>query len=463
MISRYKRLKELVGIKAVYSETVEIKGVEFFGGFLLGGDVIYQAQKESEEKQQDFDLKVPWYQTTSGIKTYAVGLMDREKVENEFMPGLIWRNSTYKGKIFAVNGDFLLRTEGIGILSAMLTECSEYDIYPIVNAQNLFAINFPGFSDENKEKTEEIYSRDQTGIYEDILGPTLFSVIERNDSKITCFLSPQFDYEDKVEPLRNEFSYQMKLINEVRGEAGLSTSRAGNITVEEKLKRDQHYFASNMSEYKYSAYYAADRDVDDTAKLQKTRTAKNMSTIITDYKEGSPLFEFLTDDVLLQRGTLDGFSHTYRENLRMRSLQTALGYSSIVTDFHRVLWPQGEEDYFEKLAEKFTSYLNTYWKRFEDFEDTTASESDRRIRQFLALGYSFDREGDIISLDIENVFGDSWFMLRTHDEKISSVSGGDYRKIEDGAYLIQAYGNHVELKLEEAEDERYYYLKRGNV
>lgn len=455
----YKDLGKLLGVKAVYADKTEIKGVEFFGGFLLGGDVIYQAQNEKEKEQQDFDLEVPWYQTTSGIKTYAVGLMDREKVENEFMPGLIWRNSTNEGKIFAVNGDFLSGTEGLGILSAMVTECSEYDIYPIINAQNMLIANFPGFADENSDKMEEVYSRSQTGIYEDIIWPTLLSIIEKNNSKLTCFLSPQYDYGDTEEPANEELVYQMKMINEVRGEAGLSTSRAGEITAAEKLERDRDYFLSNGSGYKFGAYYAADEDAADAAMLSGTAAAENMTTVVTDYAEGKELFSFLTDEILLQRGTINGFSHTYRENMRMRSLQTGLGYSSILVDFHRILWPQGEEDYFEKLAEKFTSYTNTYWKCFEEFEKTTASESDRRIRQFLALDYDHSREGDVISLEVKNISGDSWFMLRTHDEKIRSVSGGDYGQIENNAYLIHAYGNHLKLKLEASENELYYYYE----
>ena len=40
---------------------VTLDGIHLFEGFLLGGEVIYQAKDEEEEKNQDMDLKIPWY------------------------------------------------------------------------------------------------------------------------------------------------------------------------------------------------------------------------------------------------------------------------------------------------------------------------------------------------------------------------------------------------------------------
>jgi len=55
-----------------------------------------------------------------------------------------------------VNDDFLTDVSGIGILSAMTAQISDYEIYPVVNAQNLVAADMSAFSSENEEKMQTI-------------------------------------------------------------------------------------------------------------------------------------------------------------------------------------------------------------------------------------------------------------------------------------------------------------------
>ena len=77
--------------------------------------------------------------------------------------------------------------------------------------------------------------------------------------------------------------------------------------------------------------------------------------------------DFLEDAVVAKEGgtmtlqsiTSDGISHTYREDIRMKSLQTSLAYSNIVFDLKQILWPQQKEDRWEVLYEKFASNTNT--------------------------------------------------------------------------------------------------------
>lgn len=49
---------------------------------------------------------------------------------------------------------------------------------------------------------------------------------------------------------------------------------------------------------------------------------------------------------------IDGYEHTFRQNLRIRSVETALGYTSILADISRAAYPQSDEDGWEKLSEK---------------------------------------------------------------------------------------------------------------
>ena len=77
------------------------------------------------------------------------------------------------------------------------------------------------------------------------------------------------------------------------------------------------------------------------------------------------------------------------------------------------------------------------------------------IRQFLALDYSDSRTDNEIHLQVEKIDGAAWFILRTHNETIQKMEGGNWQKLEEGAYLIEVAQSDVTLTLEPA-DQRFY-------
>ena len=90
---------------------------------------------------------------------------------------------------------------------------------------------------------------------------------------------------------------------------------------------------------------------------------------------------------------------------------------------------------------------------------TTLSESDQKVRRFLALDYSSTREDNLIDLKIANFEKEAWFLLRTHDESIKEINGASYEKVEKNVYLINAFSSHVEIEMKK--NELYYYEEKG--
>lgn len=458
VIEGNSQLCSILGIQEVYHEKPEVLGVELFGGFLLGGDTFYRAEKDEEKELQDFDLDIPWYRTTSGTKTYIVGLMDKEKIDNEYMPGILWRNSMGEAKIFAVNGDYMSTISGIGLLSGIVSECSDYYVYPVVNAQNLTMANFPGLADENRDKMMEIYTRSQTAVFKDIVWPNLLATVEKNRNKLTCLMSMQYDYSDENEPMDTELVYYLKLIREQNSEAGLSAARKGSISVRDKMARDRQFFKENANQYRFSAFYAGKEDIDDVSELEGTINGENMKTITTDFDDAGTVLSYVGKNVTLQMGTIDGFNHTYQQDMRVKGLETALGYSNILTDMNRVSWPEDGDIHYEKLSDNFSKFTNTYWQSFKDFEQTTLSESDSRVRNFLALDYADSREDNKIHIDVENAKGKVWFILRTHGEMIDKITGGNFTELEKDVFLIETDKSEIDVELKETHNDNYFYM-----
>lgn len=452
-IEKNQELQDFMGICKVVSAKTEITGVKLFEGLLLGGEVVYETPEDKDERdRQDLQLNVPWYQVGSGTKTYMVGLLDQSKqketVENEELPTLIWRNGIRNGSIFCVVGDYMKDSTALGLLNGMVAEASSYYIYPVVNAQNLSMINFPVFADENNEQMMELYSQSITGMARDIMWPSLISIVEKGGLKMTCFMQPQTNYEDGIEPTSRDLVFYLKQMKEQNAEAGLSLQYKNAESLRDKLNQDAEFFRKADSSYKYGAAYTEEKDLDTVKALMNTELMKNVSTLVCKYTEDEPVISYCTDSVTLQSVTSDGMNYTYSDDIRMRSIQSSLGYTNVMLNMQKIFWPERKKDRWQIMQKRFSSNLLTYWKNFTGFDSTTLSESNTRTRTFLNLDFSETRTDDEIILKTSE--SGSWFILRTHGEEIEEIEGGTQKKLEDNVYLIQAQDTTVKIQVKTA-------------
>ena len=460
-IQNNKALMKFLGIQKVVAEETHLAGVKLFEGLLLGGEVTYNTSKDKEEKKrQDLELDVPWYQVGSGTKTYMVGLIDEKtgkNVENEDLPTIIWRNGIDYGSVFAVVGDYMKDSTALGLLDGMRAEALQYTIYPIVNAQNLSMVNFPVFADENNTEMLKLYSQSVTGIARDIMWPALISVVEKSDMKMTCFIQPQADYTDDTEPKSGNLEFYLKQMKEQSAEAGISLEYQKLDKAEDKVTKDTEFFENERINYRFGAAFAKEKDLKGILKDTDSGLLGDVGTLVCDYTENQPVVSYYSDSVTLQTVTSDGMNYAYSDDIRMRSIQTALGYTNVMLDMYDIFWPQEKTDRWEVMQKRFSSNLLTYWKNFRDFDSTTLSESNARIRTFLNLAYSQSREDNTITLQTSEA--GSWFILRTHGEEIDEIDGGSQTEIEADTYLICAEDATVKIRLKEQE---LYYDTRKN-
>lgn len=449
--------RDLLGIQTVEAETVELTGIKLFSGFLLGGEAIYQATTEKEQEMQDLTLTVPWFLIRSGSKTYMVGLLEDETIKNEELPALIWRNSYGNAHVYVVNGPYMYDETGLGILSAIAYEMQSYELYPVVNAQNLSVVNFPDFALENTEEMTEIYARDLRRLQMDLLWPNLIASANKGDYKMTCFMTPQMDYTVQGTLMPEDLTFYLKQFREQGAEAGLAMDYLPGVDLREKLERDLAFFADAGNEYEYGAAYINREELNVLVELSKEDLLDSIRTVTGIREATDAILTYYSDTILDQGVTADGFKHTYSQDLRARALETALGYSNILLDMSKVTWPEEDEPHWEVLYDTFSSNINTFWKPFTAFDKTTISESDSRVRNFLSLDYADSRDGDSIIVDISNRSGETYFLLRTHGESVQDMTGGTCREIEQGTYLICAQEDRLEIKVER-DDQPIYYL-----
>ena len=443
-----ENFKKLIGIRGVYQASYRISGMTLYDGFLLGGKTTYKKLEKS----------IPYFRLRSGTKTYITGNVKHQKqldIDNEDLPPLLWRNQTESGFVFVVNCDFFADHTGLGMLSAMLSEAMPYNIYPIVNAQSVVCQNFPYLSNENSDKTAEHYYYTSKALCENVLWPDIVSILNATEEKFSGMIAPKFEYSNPDQNISTDsISFYFDQNERISGELGLSGDQIENLSrYEDKIKYDTEMMAKlapeyiftvfspgNMPEFIYKHYLGEKAEPSILSSVRTLVTKKGLDT--------NPVISFYDNKILRMTTTIDGFSHTNAEDLYLKSIETALGYSSVYLDFTRAIYPTKKGDDWTRLSNNLSRYLYTYWKTFrEGFDQTTITEADQKARRFLALDYYSRREEDTIELSVVNIKEDASFMLSLNDEKVVSVEGAEYIEIERGKYVINTSSDKVTIEV----------------
>lgn len=436
-----KKLRQLMGIKDIYSEHIAIDGIRLFPGFFIGNEEAYKAD-ETNADRQDLDLKIPWYVTGEGTKTYMMGMVNDRTRKSEYLPALVWRHTYGDGNVFCLNGDYISKDTGIGFLTACLADSDSYDLYPVINAQNIVLASYGGFSDENGEALNEIYEQRQVALFRDVVWPALVALDEKTGAKISLMAAPQLDYADENEPIQGLLIYYLRLLNEGYGEAGISTRQISNVPLAEKIARDRVYWDAEAKDYKLQSAYLDSAEFYDTVKTY----LPDLKTIVIPNEKGMPV-RYVDEVVTCQMTTSDAMTHTFSQDIDLKAYETALGYSNVVLDMSEVSYPNTED--WADLSRKTSSNLITYWKQYSGFANTTLSESDERIRRFFALNYTDGKQENRIHLHVERFDESAFFVFKLNSGEIDQVEGANVVDLKHDFYLLEVFQEDVVITLKE--------------
>ena len=458
IIGSHKLLRRLLGIDEIVQESVTGNGIHLYSGFLLGGEVIYKAYNEEEEKNQDMDLVFPWYHLTNGTKIYMKGMLEDSEIDVQEYPPLIWRKNFTTASVFAVIGDYMTDATGLGMLTAMLSEMQSYTIYPVVNAQNFIAANYPAAANENSSILRQMYSQTMRGFLRDVVWPAFSSINIKTSFSLSSMMTIQFDYTDTAKPNSEDIQYYMEAVNEEEGEMGYSAYNVSNTSISEMISEDADFWNKTLPDYQFASVYYGDYSQKAVQGNLDNSFMQRVRTVIGNVDTTSDVVGYVNNQVTRQNTLIDGYEHTFRQDLRIRSVETALGYTSILADVSKAAYPQSDEDGWEKLSEKLMANTITYWKPFSAFSGTTVSQCDSRIRRFLSLNYEEVANESNNKILIHASEGDetAWFVLKTNGEVISDVAGGTYEKIEDNVWLIGMEESSILITLKPSNTLFYY-------
>lgn len=444
------RIKRLLGITGILEEETEAKGFQVFDGFLLGGEAAYMPQKEEEEKYNDFEMNVPWYQTGKGTVTYAVAMMDEKEVKANHFPKLIWRNNYNGTFVYAVAADVINSDMGLGFLSAIDYSANDFTLYPVVNAQNMVISDYPAITSENEETIKNIYSMDSLSLSRDITWPVFISIASRYNLKLTGFVNTGYDYNPENKPSDELLEFYLRQLKEIDGEMGRSIEINDASLLKEKMLSDEDYLEKEGG-YHYSAAYVSRQDDDVLNLIKEKGILDRVHTVVGERSEDSEILSYIDDSVTYQSITNVADDYSYRKELTHRCMLTSIGYSTTLIDMHKVMFPETKDDEWQNFSKEVSANIHTFWAANKEFDYTAASESDTRVREFLNLKYDFKRDGNVITLNTEKS-DDVYYVLRTHGEKISKIENAEASLIEEDAYLIHATKGEAKIYLDTADE-----------
>lgn len=433
-----RQLQALLGIQTIRAEKMAVTDIHLHKDFLLGGEKIYSA--EGTEEGMEFTL--PWYALTQETELYMNGIpkkksLGTETVEDAELPAVIWRRDAGNAYVFAVNGSYMEDVAGLGILSAMTARMNPYEIYPVVNGQTFIYANYPGVANENEEIMMERYSQSLEGFFQNVVWPDVVAVRREAEASLSCMMSPQYDYEDGEFPDTEQFIRYMKLLNEQGAETGLSGTCMSDTPIEKKIARDYEFMQEALPTYYFTSFFAGDLKQEEVLDVLQEDLLQSVRTVVEQTTEEKEVIGYLSDYVTRQSAIVNGFEDSVRHDFRFRCLETALGYTSVLVDMGRIVYPEDDTDEWVFSSNTLRQNMQDYRIGEQGFEAVTVSECDVRIRNFLALDYTEKREFNSIYLERNDDRSPVWFVLRTDRERIESMEGGSWQRLEDDAWLVR--------------------------
>jgi hypothetical protein len=449
-ISENQRFEQLCGISP-HRESVNASGLKLYSGFLFGGEAWYTKENDPDGKFQNMNLTIPWYNTSNATKTYMSAVVESEdgsKIDNEDQPAVIWRKSHDHAYVFCINGDYIKDISGIGILTAIMSESKDLDIYPVVDSQSVIVNNFPMFSFENDDAVEKYYLRNTSSLLENVIWPDISNLAESTGARFTFMAAPQINYSDNNLVSVREMDYFFRLFSEKSSEAGLTTTRDDATSIDEKLTADAGIFSNYLSNYKFTSIIARKDELENVLS-SKNSLIDDVNTIVTDSQDygGTKLFSYVNDNVINVECPVTSDKYTYSDDFRQRCFQTALAYTNIEFNMTGVCNPDDEKELWNEEIKSKSTALTSYMKNSKMFTKCSISQADKRIREFMAADYSYKQNSSYVSLDITGAQETARFIVRLRTGEVENVSGAVCTKVEKGVYLITAQSKHVEMTI----------------
>lgn len=439
------RLRQLLGVSKCISDDYALKSIHILKNFFISGERIYD-NESVYDGSENMEFKVPYYLLRSGYQVYVQGTPEDASVHYYDYPAVLWRACTGSSNVYVVNSELFSTRNIIGVLTAFLSQTERCTVYPVVDATTISVLNYPLLSSENDEVLRRLYSRDSQGLNRDTLWPAIDKILLSYKASYNFFMSPKLDYFSNSDPDAEVLSFYGQEIAKRMGLVGLSMDQVSHLPLSSKLRQDADFLETSPAYRNIQTSYVPRSEMR-TFSQNTNGVFDDISIVVSDYDEASPLLDITDDGVVVCSFTQDGYEHTIQDDLDMICYETALGMCNQQVDIAKVFYPQNDISwrYYSTQWSKGVTYLQD----FREFRNSSIFTLGENVVNFLALKYNIERSDGCFKLHVDSPSGEASFILRLSGAVITDVVNADYVQISDSAYLLRCKAADVEIYYED--------------
>jgi len=449
-----------LGISNVSYTRTEIPGIKILTDFMIGA--------------KDFE-----YTFDSPFDAVQIGLTENAVLHMESENGvpLLWETPFGKGR-FVVNNYGACDKASRGITIAAYSLLQDAFAYPVINSSVFFIDDFPAPVPQGRNKfITKYYQTDVSSYYNNIWWPDMMRLAKTYHMRYTGVAIE--DYTNKTTPPfkryadTSQFSYFGKLLLDMGGEIGFHGY-------------SHQPLCFNGFDFKGKVNYNTWNSESDakTAFGELVSFCKKCfpDTELSVYVPPSNILSPEGEDMLLknypQIKTLSGVY--IKEDYELEQ-EFCVDKNGIV-NLPRIIAGAAVDDYYRWIALNELNYhfVNTHFlhpddaldeqrgaamgwaamvKRFENYlkwlyasapeiRNQTASEASKAVQIYDTAGIKRTVVGNLYSIDINNFYDDTYFLMRIRNGIPKSIKGGTISSTGNGIYLVLATESHVEIEIE---------------
>lgn len=421
--------------------------------------------------------------TMYNTQAVPVDLHDNVVVHMESSDGtpLLWEHPYGKGKCLFYNGMVRDDKSNIGVLTAMISNCGEEGIYPVVGTKLFFIDDFPAPVPEgNFEKIYDELHVTTAEFFREIWWPFMRQCAEDYKLKYTGLIIES--YGDQVKgpfnPTKgrqardNLIVYGRELL-EMGGELGLHGYNHQSLAPEgynqkelgytpwqskadmvEAMKELRRYIKSVYPDYEFCSYVPP-------SDILSPEGHEAVKEAFPELKVYSSLFDGLYSEKAYYQdftrnadGTYEiprvtsGYSMSREDMWENISVINYIGVFSHFVHPDELFYEESKDLTWAMMVKGFKSFLTETNERFGWLRPTTDSECVAYFADYLDMDYRVKRENDKLILNCWNYHYPLRFVLRSK-RQIDQVTGGTVQKIGEDAYLVENKDAEMVIKWKE--------------
>ncbi len=455
-----------LGMAYVDRGYIESDGIEFLTGMLPG----------SGGQRFGLDFMI---HSSLPVNLSNTATLHAISADNQGVP-LIWETGYGDGRIMFINSDQFIEKSSRGVLGAAYSALQDVVIYPVINAATFHIDDFPapvpeGFDDNVFSQ----FNRDIRSFYLNVWWPDMQELQEKYNLVYTGFIIETYNYQTKppffYDVNQNDiFQYFGGIVLRDGGELGLhgfnhiplclmedqKNQVLGYPTWPSKTNMQQavqelHTFSSNMlTGQAFTSYVPVSNMLCDDAREWLPQILPDLRVIASVYLPDTDVPAYVqeyeeTDDGIIEYPRITA---GYDPNQFMRWAQAnelwlhyAAGHfvhPDDVLDSYR-----SKGNTWLEMRETMDEYLLWLYSAMPNARNLTASEGGMAVQRYARLYPSYKCDQTSCDVQLEGFYDDAWLMMRT-DRTPLSISSGNFVKVTDHLYLIEADNDKFQIGFE---------------